>query len=305
VTSDLSDVSDASVHPEFSEPSEPPGPSGLSELDRAITLAPRPEDPTTYDAQLTAAWQIGDGVNGGLLMSLLANALRSATADGPHPDPLSMSAYYLSASTAGAATVRTEVVRAGRSLTSLACSLTQSHGDSEVERIRALATYGDLTGLPPDAHTTATPPDLPPVELCVSASDAPPTDAMSQVEFLQRLDLRLDPACMGWSVGKPSGRGLLQGWLRMADGRQPDPLSLLLAADAFPPVSFDLGMVGWTPTLELTVHVRARPAPGWLRVKVSTVNVAGGMLEEDAEVWDSADRLVAQSRQLALLPRSR
>jgi hypothetical protein len=89
----------------------------------------------------------------------------------------------------------------------------------------------------------------------------------------------------------------------MADGREPDPLSLLLAVDALPPVTFDLGIAGWAPTLELSAHVRARPAPGWLRVRVSTRNLAGGLLEEDAEVWDSTDRLVAQSRQLARVPR--
>ena len=71
-----------------------------------------------------------------------------------------------------------------------------------------------------------------------------------------------------------------------------------------PPVTFDLGRPGWAPTLELTVHVRAVPAPGWLRVSHRTRNVAGGMFEEDCEVWDSADRLVAQSRQLAMQPRA-
>ena len=50
--------------------------------------------------------------------------------------------------------------------------------------------------------------------------------------------------------------------------------------------------------------MRARPAAGWLRVRISTRNPGGGLLEEDAEVWDSAGRLVAQSRQLAVLPRS-
>ena len=108
---------------------------------------------------------------------------------------------------------------------------------------------------------------------------------------------------MGWAVGEPSGRGLIQGWLRLIDGREPDPLMLLFAVDALPPVTFDLGLPGWAPTLELTAHIRCKPAPGWLRVVHSTRNFAGGFLEEDAEVWDSAGRLVAQSRQLARAPR--
>ena len=55
------------------------------------------------------------------------------------------------------------------------------------------------------------------------------------------------------------------------------------------------------PTIELTTHIRARPAPGWLRVVLRTRLLVDGYLDEDAEVWDEEDRLVAMSRQLALL----
>ena len=98
--------------------------------------------------------------------------------------------------------------------------------------------------------------------------------------------------------------GLIQAWFRLNDDREPDPLALLLAVDAMPPVTFELGRIGWAPTLELTAHVRARPAPGWLKLRHETRNLAGGMFEEDCEVWDSAGRLVAQSRQLARQPRA-
>ena len=45
-------------------------------------------------------------------------------------------------------------------------------------------------------------------------------------------------------------------------------------------------LTGWTPTVELTTHIRCRPAPGPLRVSITTRNLAGGFLEEDAEVTE-------------------
>ncbi|MDR6863975.1 thioesterase family protein [Phycicoccus sp. 3266] len=274
-----------------------------SEFDAGTAVVARPGEPGAWDAELGEGWRIGGGVNGGLLLALVGRALGEelvATDErAAHPDPLAISAYYLTPGVPGPATVRTDVVRRGRAVSTAQASLLQAGPDGgEVERVRVLATYGDLAGLDGDASTTATPPVLPPPEECVSAAQAPP-DFLKHASLLERLDLRLDPATTGWAVGRPSGTGVIRGWLRMADGREPDALLLLLAVDALPPVAFELGLPGWTPTLELTAHVRARPAPGWLRVNLTSRTMSGGYLEEDAEVWDSAGRLVALSRQLA------
>jgi hypothetical protein len=275
---------------------------GDTEFDRGIGVEERPDEPGVFDAELGTGWQIGAGINGGMLLATCGAALRETFRADGHPDPVAVSAYYLSASRPGPATLRTHALRRGRSMSTGSVSLVQSDDGREVERIRALATYGDLGALSGEVRTTATPPDLPPPEDCVP-NDLAPASFKAQATLLDRLDLRLDPSCAGWAVGEPSGRGMLRGWLRLADAREPDPLMLLLAVDALPPVTFDFGEVGWTPTLELTAHVRADPAPGWLRVTHATRNYAGGLLEEDCEVWDSADRLVAQSRQLARAPR--
>ena len=101
-----------------------------------------------------------------------------------------------------------------------------------------------------------------------------------------------------------SGPPTVQGWFRFPGGEPVDVLGLLVAVDAFPPTVFRAGLpLAWVPTLELTAHIRARPEPGWLRCTFATRFITGGYLEEDGEVWDSAGRLVAQSRQLALTPR--
>ena len=79
-----------------------------SEFDHGIAVVPRPDEPCTFDGELGAGWQIGSGVNGGLLLAMLGNALRSGFAESGQTDPLSVSGYYLSASRPGPATLRTE-----------------------------------------------------------------------------------------------------------------------------------------------------------------------------------------------------
>lgn len=274
-----------------------------SEFDRDTAVTPRPGEPGTYDAELSAGWTIISAVNGGYLLAMIARALRDAL---PHPDPLTITAHYLTPSQPGPAVIRTQAVRTGRTMSTGQASLFQAGQDgAEVERIRVLAGYGDLDALPADTRTSATPPAMPSYADCVGPKDAPDGSPVTtgSTAILDRIAMRLDPATAGWAVGVPSGAGDMRGWLGLADGRDHDPLSLLLAVDALPPTAFDLGLKGWTPTLELTVHVRARPAPGPLRVSLATRNLAGGMMEEDGQVWDSADRLVAQSRQLARAPR--
>ena len=267
---------------------------GDSEFDRDTAVARRA--PGVYDIDLSAGWTIISAVNGGYLLAVLGRALADAL---PHSDPFTISAHYLTASQPGPAVIRTDTVRTGRTLSTGQASLFQYDDEGrEVERIRVLASYGDLDTLPDDVRTTARPPLFPPMDQCFGPEDGPaPVSGSSAIA--DSLMLKLDPSTHGRALGAPTGKGEMRSWFGLADGRDADPLSLLLAVDALPPTAFEIGLKGWVPTVELTVHVRARPAPGPLRVSIATRNLAGGFLEEDAEVWDSEDRLVAQSRQLA------
>lgn len=218
-------------------------------------------------------WTIIQAVNGGYLLALMGRALGDAL---PHPDPMSVTAHYLTASVPGPAVIRTEVVRAGRTMSTGTASLVQFAEDgSEIERLRVLAAYGDLGTLPDDVRTTAKPPAIPPYEHCLGTDSAPGGRPAipGSTAIAERLALRLDPETAGWAVGAPSGKGEMRAWFGLADGREPDPLSLLLTVDALPPTAFEMGLSGWVPTVELTAHIRHRPAPGPLRVAITTRNL--------------------------------
>lgn len=268
----------------------------MSELGDALRLAP---SDTGWTGELSNDWAIGEAVNGGLLMALATTATaRSSEQAGGHVDPLSFSGVFLSPGAPGRVDLEPQILRVGRSMTSAQVTVSQPVDGAPVERLRALLTLGDLDRYVEPVLKTVAAPEIPPPDKCVPARAAPPS-SLTESGFLKRFDARMDPATIGWATGEPSGDGEMRGWLRLADGAEIDAIGLLLVLDSFPPVSFDLGSVGWVPTVEFTGYVRGKPAPGWLQLRLRTEHVAGGLLNEDAQVWDSTGRLVAHSRQLA------
>jgi acyl-CoA thioesterase len=248
-------------------------------------------------ADLDPDWDVGGGIlNGGYLLSVVG---RAAVLESPHAHPVAVSASYLRAPAAGPATVTVMAGPSGRTLAHSLVTLSDAGGPA----LTVQATTATL-GTGPSDHGSPLP-DVPTVEECFSVAEhrhlAPPGVHVPGLSL--KVDTRLDPATAGWALGQPSGEPVLRAWMRFADGREPDPLALLTFADALPPTSFAMGNMGWAPTVQLQVLVRALPAPGWCLVEARTSEIAGGWVDEDYRIWDSTGRLVAQSRQLARAPR--
>jgi acyl-CoA thioesterase len=256
-----------------------------SEFDEAVRVDPAGPGAGRFQAEITDRWNIGNAPNGGYLVSVVLAAVGVSVA---RPDPVAVSAHFPSRTVPGPAEIEVEVLREGGHSAAAARLLQESQ-----TRVHVVATFGDLgTASGPTTVLEPTPVFAPPEE-CVRA------EGPVAPEFVRRFDLRLTPETAVWATSKPSGTPEMCGWIRLADGREPDTAILPLVADAFPPTLFNLMQTGWVPTIELTVHVRGRPAPGWLQCRFRTRYLIEGYLEEDGEVWDSTGRLVALSRQLA------
>jgi acyl-CoA thioesterase len=259
------------------------------DFDQATAVAPG-ADGSGYGASVDPGWTIGGRPNGGYLLAL---ATRAALAEAGRPDPLAVSAHYLSPPAPGPVGVAVTLLRAGRSVSVLRATL----GQDGAACLEALVSAGQLDGVAEPLWRADRAPELPPPDECVPGQSEMENGV--QVPILDHIDVRLDPATAGWALGRPARRAEMRGWVRFHDGRPPDSLALLQAVDALPPVSFELGVLSWAPTLELTAYVRRPPAPGWLACVARGRMLQGGWFDEEAEVWDERGALVAQSRQLA------
>jgi acyl-CoA thioesterase len=260
------------------------------EFDLATAVLPTSDG---FNVTIDPGWTIGSRPNGGYLLAL---ATRAALAAAGQPHPLAVSCHYLAPPSTGPAELEARLLRSGRSVSSAGVTLLQE-GQPCLE---ALVSAGRLE---PDAEPAwradSGPPELPPPEECLPGQAELPTRGGVRVAILERVDVRIDPGTAGWASGQPEGRLESRGWVRFSDGRPPDPLGLLLAVDVLPPSIYGLGIVGWAPTLALSFYLRDLPAAGWLRCAARGRLLQGGWFDEEVEVWDGRDRLVAQARQLA------
>jgi acyl-CoA thioesterase len=222
----------------------------------------------------------------------LAVCLRALAAEMQHPDPLVISATYLRPAHPGPVEIAVEKIRSGRRHSVGEARLVQNGA----EALRVVATFTDLSGLTGRTHVALTPPVLPAPADCFDPNERL---VLNPNSVRARTETRW-PSAPAYITGNPSGDARAEFWLRLADDEDADVFALASLVDMAAPAVFELGEFS-TTTVELTVHLRARPAPGWFACRVSTNFLIGGYHDEDFEMWDSTGQLVAQSRQLQLL----
>ncbi len=247
-----------------------------------------------WSTEIDDAWSIGGRPNGGYLLAVLAAAGMAETG---RDLPLGVTAAFTQPPEFGPAVLVVETIRAGRTVSAVRARVEQ-HGATCAE---GLLSMGDAAEFGAEPLWPGEPPvELPPVEDCVPAVPRMPDG--TPVPLLDALEVRLDPACVGWFTGRPAGVPEIRAWVREPDV-ETSALATVVATDVLPPVVFEMGLFGWSPTVEMSVGLRSAPAPGWLRLRTRAHLVADGWFDEDVDVWDSTGRLVARARQLARVGR--
>ncbi|GAB3105852.1 thioesterase family protein [Aestuariicella hydrocarbonica] len=232
-------------------------------------------------------WCIGNVPNGGYVMAIAAKALSAAL---PHKDPMSVSAFYLAPTSVGPVVCDVEVLRTGGS-TSFA--MVRLYQQAEL-KVQVTAAFTDLARVQGETQQLIKPANTLTAQDCVLLSTP------AHIKIAKHVNLRVAPGQEQSLLGNPQGEGRWDGWIDFRDDSPIDTFALMCFSDAYPPPVFTYyGPTGWVPTVELTVQVRAQPAPGPIQCQFTSRMMTDGITEEDGIMWDSSGKLVAISRQTA------
>ena len=250
----------------------------------------RPVDGGRHAARIDRGWWIERGPNGGYVAAIVLRAILAEVAD-PTRRPRSLTLHYLRPPTEGPCEVVVSIERVGRGLTTVSARLQQDGRDC----VLALAALG--VDRPGPSFDDREPPGVPGPD----ALRGPPPGSGIAIPFRDRFETR--PA-IGGNPFAPGSQALTGGWIRTVDDDPVDDVLVAALTDAWPPAVFSRVEVPvGVPTIDLTIHFRQPPSdePGWSLVRFTTQVAAAGYLEEDGEVWSADGRLLAQSRQLAVV----
>jgi acyl-coenzyme A thioesterase PaaI-like protein len=256
-------------------------------LARALEVSPHGQG---LRGEVHRGWDVFDIPHGGYLLALAASAGLAASGA---EDLLTITTHFHRKAVAGPVDFAVRRLGGGRRISSW---LVEGAQDGHAT-MTATMSLGDRTTLTGPAWEQRARPDLDGhLSERAGADDEPfPTPSVAKL-----LGMRLDRRTVGFAEGRLGQPAVIRGTVEPPTPTPTDQLLALVTCDATPPAVWNaLGLSGWVPTVELTAHVRARPAPGPLTVVASTSSVGGGLLEEDAEVYDAAGQLVVLSRQLA------
>jgi len=242
-------------------------------------------------ASIVPGWDVLGNANGGYMMAILG---RAAIATSERTDVITLSAEFHSPGRAGEVVVETSELRSGRQFTATRLALRSS--DKLV--MSATVQTGELATFEGPTRVLGARSEIPPPHECIAVE---PTDTFPP-PFSGQVEVRAHPADIPMISDDPTEL-MIRGWFRLRDDEPMDSLAAVLACDSSAPTIFNSKLdVGWTPTVQMTINVRRRPPTDWLFMDTRSRFVTDGMIETDCELWTPDGELIAQSRQLALVP---
>jgi len=253
----------------------------------------------TFSARVHDGWDIGGNANGGYLLALVSAAMCKATG---RSLPVAISCHYLGPVNDADVVIETRVVKTGKTFATAHATI--RHGERVV--VAAIGTCGNALPGGATRHVTQEMPNLPDFASAVPRGETSTSASPSAMPpgLTKNVDVRLHPDDTGFARGAPNGQALVRGWCAFRDDRPVDALALTLFCDALPPAMFNVaGPPGWVPSVQLSFYLRGIPNGQPVAAEFLTRQLRAGMFEEDGTMWNASGELVAQSRQLALLPR--
>jgi acyl-CoA thioesterase len=246
-----------------------------------------------YRAAISQEWSGPRAPHGGYVAALVLRAVIAET-DEPGRPPRSFTIHFPAAPAPGPCEVRVTRERVGRSLMTLSARLVQG------DRVCALALAACSPPWPGTDVDELRPPPSPPADV------RPPIEfAPGKVPDFWR---HIDGIPTLGRTPSMDGRVEAGGWIRSRHIEELDAPAAAFLLDAWwPPMFSRLDEPRPLPTIDLTIHFRRplpdpRMPPGEYALAAFRTGLSfDGFFEEDGELWSRDGRLLAQSRQLALL----
>ncbi len=252
--------------------------------------------PGRWEGTIPEGWDIRGITNGGFIMAMATRAME-AESDGR--ELISATGTFVNPANGGPVEIVVEQLKSGRSLSTMTATVLRD--DKSLVYVTGVYAHPDRP-MPAEDLVLGDPPELPSPDDCIRAT--PAEEREFPPPLTGHVDMRVHPDDASALEEQPGDRPMIRGWFRLLDEEPIDGHGVVLATDCFPPAIFNSPYsAGWTPTIELAIQVREPRPSGWLACRFETRFVTGGMLEEDGQLWDEKGRLVALSRQLALVPR--
>jgi hypothetical protein len=254
-----------------------------------------PEAQRRYTTVLDDSWDGGDGIIGAYAQFAL---IRAALAAGSpqYPHPIAVSTTFFGAATGGPADIVVEQ-QPQRTSQSRVTRATLHQGPNVVLESTIVSGLLRHEGSAIDWEPLI---ELPVRHQCVEL--CPDSLPAWQLPLMRHINVLLAPESVPVMGAHSDGSSGLRGWARMAGEHALSPLTCLLIAAAFPPVTLTIGRYAEAPAVQLTAYLRALAEPGWLKVESRGHALTQGYFDEECIIRDHTGRLIVQQRQIRSLP---